>query len=156
MSVRIARRFVVLGVVFMAVLVGCGDDDGETKTVTVEATEAETETEASALERVTGPLTVRAVRKCLADAGADVQDGPADLGEGGTGVFAIGPAGTQMGVAIANNAAIGKELARQLAAEGGYEVNRVPDDPKVVVMFSGSVDPDDRAVVDECIGGSGS
>lgn len=156
---RVPRCLAVLIVSLAVTGGGCGSSD-ETETVTVPSSEAdgtaieETETQTSSLEPVASPITVEAVESCFDEGGADVQPGSNDLGGGGgKGVFAVGPQGGYMGVAIAPNAAVGKELVRQLAATGEYEVNRVASDPKVVVLFQGDVDAEDKALADQCVSG---
>jgi hypothetical protein len=69
----------------------------------------------------------------------------------GKALYAFGPRGTKIGIAIARNPAIAKQVADGLAAESDFQVNRAPDNPNVIVLFDRNAEAEDKDLAEKCV-----
>jgi hypothetical protein len=138
-------------------LIACG---GGGATTTVVQTESADTTESEGLTPVDTPITQRTVEACLEDGDAIIESsGPLNPDRSSPinaeSVFAIGPDGGRIGVAIAEHAWIAKRLSRELAGEAEYEVSLSQDEKVVVIFDKGGPSTEDEELTNKCVEGEG-
>ena len=128
---------------------GGNGDSTSTVGATTSSTTTSSTTTSSAIVPV-GGISLQSVSECLSDAGTDIQGGGVKKFGPGEGILGIMPNGTYAGVVVAPNGAVANGLARGLSRESGFEVNTT-DDPNVLVTFKGSIDDQDRQIMNDCV-----
>jgi hypothetical protein len=144
------RRLIVVFLGLVLVSTGCGGGDETTVTTTAEAVESASESNLVPVEVLTAPV----VKQCLSNGGAVVTSVESLLPEGSIvdakGVFALGPSGGRIGIIITRKSVVTNRVARELAGEGRYDVQKTRDGRAIIVLDSKAAD-EDEALAAGCV-----
>ncbi len=150
------RWWLAAGVVAIF-LVGCGGGEKTVTTTEPAGSEPAQSDDASPgnLVPVTA-LTPPAVKRCLTEGEAIIMSveslAPAGSPINATGVFALGPDGGRIGIALTLKRFITDRLANELAGEGKYEIRKTRDGRAIIVLDS-KASSKDEALAAECVEG---